>query len=292
MKQSLLLILFCAVVLKSAAQQRADITRRTDSVTAEGKTLYLSEMASWYGTDIFVERCKDKLPNAGGYLSYDTGIGMNNIFYSKDATPRVLATMSFHYDVRADDCRLDTTQRKMLPTELEYFTIRKAAMDALYANKDSIFHFYKNTGTNPIPIIINGEKRVYILTSPKESGEIIFGNDYLFRFSNDNQITATKSLHKNLMTIRYGKSASDTSKKEEALGVHTHLAQSGDFISATDICTLLLYERFTTWKQYYVISPTFVSIWDCKKNELFALTKTAWDKINADQKERHPPAKQ
>jgi hypothetical protein len=70
--------------------------------------------------------------------------------------------------------------------------------------------------------------------------------------------------------------------------MHTHLPQSGDYITATDICTLMLYAKFTTWDQHYVISKNDVSIWDCKKNQLVILTMEAWKKIAADQEERHP----
>jgi len=272
---------FCAVYAQS------DRSKTTDSIEVEGKMLYQSEAASWYGTDIFLEKCKSKSSRSGGYLSYDTGTGMNNIFFSKDAEPVVLATMSFPYNPRADNCKLDSTERKFSAAEAQLYRIRTVALDAMKANKDSIFRFYKNTGTNPVPMIINGQKRVYFLTSPHANGLILFGNDYLTILDKNDRITSTKKLHKNLISIPF-KSRQDTSSNKDVAGMHTHLAETGDFMTATDICTLMLYEKFTTWKQYYVISPTYVSIWDCAKDSLFALTKEAWDKIAADQKTRHP----
>jgi hypothetical protein len=62
--------------------------------------------------------------------------------------------------------------------------------------------------------------------------------------------------------------------------IHTHLPESGDFITATDICTLMLYENFTTWNQHIVMSKNYVSIWDCKRNSLVVITKEAWEKMN------------
>ena len=44
-------------------------TERAQPIVREGKELYRSEMASWYGTDIFLEKYKDKA-NIGGYFSY------------------------------------------------------------------------------------------------------------------------------------------------------------------------------------------------------------------------------
>jgi hypothetical protein len=282
-KNLLFVFVFCAFA-NCVYAQKEYIAKMTDSIENEGKTLYLSEMASWYGTDIFLAKCKSKVPRIGGYLSYDTGSGMNNIFFSKDAQPVVLATMSFPYAPRPDNCQLDSTERKLTATEAGLYKIRSIAMGELRANKDTIFRFYKNTGTNPVPIIINGQKRVSFLTSPHENGIIIFGNDYLTTFDTNDQIIGTKRLHKNLISIPTVKSPGDTSRSVSVAGVHTHVAETGEFITATDICTLMLYERFTTWKQYFVVSPTYISIWDCTKNSLTAITKEAWDKIMGDRK--------
>lgn len=70
-------------------------------------------------------------------------------------------------------------------------------------------------------------------------------------------------------------------------GVHAHLPETGDIITATDICTLMLYEKFAKWKQYIVISRNYVSIWNCNTNTLFTLTRKVWDKISNDQVKRH-----
>jgi hypothetical protein len=39
------------------------------SIVDEGKLLYHSEMASWYGTDVFLDNYKSR-ENIGGYISY------------------------------------------------------------------------------------------------------------------------------------------------------------------------------------------------------------------------------
>lgn len=71
---------------------------KTDKITSkiieEGKTLYKSEMASWYGTDIFIEKFKEK-EKIGGYLSYSENEISRCIFYSKDENPKVIGTMDF-----------------------------------------------------------------------------------------------------------------------------------------------------------------------------------------------------
>lgn len=44
--------------------------QNANKVLEEGKLLYRLEKASWYGTDIFLEKFAHKKDIAGGYLSY------------------------------------------------------------------------------------------------------------------------------------------------------------------------------------------------------------------------------
>ncbi len=45
-----------------------DLEKIAQEITDEGIQLYRSEMASWYGTDVFVENYKQR-ENIGGYFS-------------------------------------------------------------------------------------------------------------------------------------------------------------------------------------------------------------------------------
>lgn len=278
-------ILISVVLLASATcafAQHEELDKITDSISNEGKALYHSEWASWYGTDIFVAKCPAKRLLSGGYFSYETDDNLINLFFSKDAEPVVLATITFGKDFNAENYKLDTVPRKLNKIEHDYYMIRTAALKR--SQTDTTFKYFKNTSFNIVPLIQKNVKKVYALTGPNVSGMVIFGNDYLMSFDNDNQITAVKKLHKNLISIN---TKTDTGKVNIAT-MHTHLPESGDFMSATDICTLLLYEKFTTWNQHYVISKNDVSIWDCKKDILVILTMDAWKRIDADQKNRHP----
>jgi hypothetical protein len=192
-----------------------------------------------------------------------------------------LATISFDTSYKPDNATINGTKRSFTENESVLYTIRKLALSEI--NSDTIFKVYKNTNLNLIPVVSKDDKKVYVLTGPQQNGVVIFGNDYLMAFDQDNKLVSKKQLHKNIITINYGhKSAEDA-----AATIHTHLPETGEFITATDICTLMLYEKYAKWKQYYVISATYVSIWDCEKNILVAITKKAWDKISKDQEKRH-----
>ncbi|MBS7565870.1 hypothetical protein KHS38_15790 [Mucilaginibacter sp. Bleaf8] len=246
----------------------------TDSIQTEGKLLYRSEMASWYGTDVFMEKLKHRQPLSGGYLSYDTGKGVNNIFFGKGDDPEVLATISFNYDFDLNSYKLDTASRKLNETEKELFTIRRAALSA--TRTDTLFKRYNNTGTNLIPVVGKRYKRVYILTSPEQSGYVILGNDYQIDFDKNNNITSKRKIHKSIFVLQ------TQGKEVQTAGMHSHLPTTGEFMTVTDVCTLALYGKYTTWDQYYTISKDCISIWDIKKQLLVIMTMKAWKRIGND----------
>jgi hypothetical protein len=262
--------------IQSFAQQ-PDLVKVADSLSAEGDRLYKSEWASWYGSDIFAAECKEKRILSGGYISYDTGKGLNNIFFSKGDSPVVLATISFPYGFNSKNYKLDTASRKLSKAEMDLYTFRQKAVAEVY--KDTLFKHYNNTSLNPIPIISNHVKKVYFLTGPAVNGVVLLGNDYLVTFDKDNNITSKRKLHRNLISIPYSKTETDSSKIVVAT-IHSHSNETGEFITATDICTLRLYEKFTTWNQHLVISKDYVSLWNCKNDTLLILTAEAWKKIN------------
>ena len=252
------------------------------AIAAEGRLLYRSEAASWYGTDVFLEKLKSKAPDSGGYFSYTDNGKSSCVFFSKDAVPKTVAVISFDSTYNVKTAEIDTSARALTPYEADLYTIRKKALEVI--KSDTLFKTYQNTNPNLIPLIDKGRKqrKVYVLTGPSVPNVVVFGNDYRIDFDARNNIVAKSRLHKNIMPIPYGKG------EAQKAGMHSHLPSTGEYITATDICTLMLYEKFPGWKQYYVLSPTYISIWSCEKDELVVLTRKVWDKINEDQKKRHP----
>ncbi len=251
-----------------------------DSIAKEGRRIYRSEMASWYGTDIFLEKFKNQRSNIGGYFSYADGDSTRCIFYSNTDAPQVLGTITFDSSYKTANAGIDGTQRSFTPYENTLYTLRKLAQAEIAT--DTTFKTYANTSLNLVPLVDSGQKKVYVFTAPEENGLVLFGNDYLLAFNGDNKLLFKKSLHKNLISINFG----NNGPLQVEATIHSHLPETGNFITATDICTLMLYEKFAKWKTHFVISANYVSIWDCEKNTLAILTKQAWDKIGNDTKKR------
>lgn len=272
--RNLIFILLFSVNL--FAQKNFD--KKIKPIVEEGKMLYKSEMASWYGTDLFLENFKER-EKIGGYFSYVEKDKANCIFFSKSENPKVIGTISFDSTYNVKTAILSLDERNFSKSENDLYQIRKIALNELQT--DTLFKFYQNTNPNLIPIIKGKEKKVYILTGPKESGVVIFGNDYLITFDKKNKITSKKQLHKNIIPIYYGEDESIES------AMHNHLPETGDFMTATDICTIMLYEKFAKWKTYQVFSKKYLNIWSCDKDELFIMTMDAVKKINEDQQKEN-----
>jgi hypothetical protein len=275
MKKIINLISIIIFGINSFGQSKVE--KQTQAIVEEGKKLYKSEMASWYGTDLFLEKYKEK-EKIGGYLSYTENEISKCIFFSKTEVPKVIGTMTFDETFNIHTTNTELEERELNQTELELYEIRKTALKTI--NSDTIFKQYKDTNLNLIPLISNGEKKVYVLTGPQKNGVIIFGNDYLLRFDKKNNLLDRKRLHKNIIWTEFGQKMEEG--KEIVPGSHTHLPETGDFITATDICTLMLYEKSAKWKQYYVYSKNYMSIWNCEKNQLTPVSMKAIKKINKE----------
>lgn len=267
------LILF---FILNAAQ---DLQKIAKEITDGGTALYRSEMASWYGTDVFMENYKQP-ENISGYFSYlDDGVP-KCIFFSKEN--KVIGTISFPTNYNPKDSKLDLTERDFTLLESDYFDLRLKARKR--TKNDTIFKYYKDSNYNFVPLITKNEKKVYILAGTDLNNLVLFGNDYLIHFSKNNEITKVERLHKSLIEqtivdVKVGKTVS---------GIHSHVLEDWPFITPTDICTLMLYQKFTNWENYTVVSKKYTSFWNCKSNSLVILKTDAVRKINEDHKKRHP----
>lgn len=266
-KSLLLFLLTILMTIPLSAQDREEIL-------AEAWLLYHSERASWHGTDIFFEKFPEKKEITGGYFSYSEDKKHTCIFYDKSEDPTVLATITFDDSFVVEAADVNTTSRKLDVREKELFIIREKAFNE--SIKDTLFKRYQKTSLNFVPLIIKNKKKVYALTGPSVSGVVIFGNDYLITFDKKNNITSKKELHQNIIPIEYNNSV------DEVTTMHSHTEETGDLITATDVCTLLLYGPYANWKKHIVISKENVSIWDCSKEELLIMTRKAWEKISND----------
>jgi hypothetical protein len=245
-----------------------------DKILKEGQLLFRSEKASWYGTDEFLSRFPNLKDSIGGYLSYEGDDHHEyNIFISRENPFRILARLEFDSLPKEKPIYIDMANKSASQKEKDLIIIRQDALDKIRSNSDHFFSFYKNTSFNLIPVISQSERKVYIITGPQNSGVVIIGNDYLLKYDSKNNFISKEKVHNSMIQLP---AKNDTINVTATM--HSHVIS--DVIDPTDICSLLLYKDFVDWKQHYVISKKYVSIFELDKQKLTILTRKAWDKIS------------
>jgi hypothetical protein len=255
-----------------------------DEITAEGKMLYTLEKASWTGTDVFQSQHLKKNYVVGGYFSYIKQENVFCIFFTEEPLPHVIASIAFDRNLPSQVTSIDTFQRDFFPIEQDLYTLRMRTLQRI--NSDTSITRYRDTNFNLVPIIKDTTRKVYIL-SGSTVDSVAFGGDYLCSFDQTNTLLDVKKLHASLLFFPFKEDSALEKSAIRITSYHTHGTVAGDFITATDICTIMLYAPYTNWGDaYYVISERFVSIWNCKNERLVIITREVWDKISDDQKKR------
>lgn len=274
MKKTAMVFGFLVITISAESQARV-----IDSIIDEGQRLYRLEMASWQGTNIYFKKFKEQRENIGGLFSYEMNDQVKCVIFSKPETPRVMATISFDTSFNVSTAKTDTIHREFTNYEQIVYTLRNKAFDEI--DKDTMFQLFENTSFNVIPVVDSFYRKVYITSSPEVKGVILFGNDYLLHFNDDDSLISKKALHHKLIPVEFGK---DTDP-ELIETFHNHSPEAGKFISPTDICALRLYGKFAKWKQHLIISASHVCIWNMEDNNVEILTKDQWNKRNSNKKQ-------
>lgn len=260
MKRIFTLTVLCFHVVMAWSQP--NMTATANEITKEGRQLYQLELAAWYGTDFFLAGYSGDRNMVGGYFSYPDAGKTICVFFNKGNTPQILGTIS--YGSNFEKPNVDSKTRAMTALEKQYFLLRATAIHTL--DKDTFFVKYKNCIFTTIPLIEKGIKKVYVLTTTDLGGLIIFGNDYLMTFNEQNKLLSKKRFHNGVFTFNY-------INNNETTNSHVHNTAAGSYITATDVCTLLLHSQFTKWKTYKVTSDLYQSVWDCGKQTLSIIRK-------------------
>lgn len=269
------LILTVLVLFSVHTFSQIGLDKIAKDIEEQGKELYRLETAAWHGTDIFLENFKNR-ERIGGYFSFIEKNTPKCLFFSRDIEPKVIGVISFGDIKLVETATIDYKERDFRPYEQDLYEIRAKAIEQV--NQDTLYKKYSNTNLNLIPVIMNGKKEVYILTAPTTHGSVLFGNDYLLTFDENNNLIDQEVLHKNLIPVSY-------ENKEENISiasVHSHSAGTGDFITPTDICTLMLYCPYTTWKQHIAVSKNYASVWDCETESLRIYTREQFIEIEEE----------
>ncbi len=150
---------------------------------------------------------------------------------------------------------VDLTARDFTALEHVYYALRQKTQALI--KEDSFFKHYASTDLNLIPVVYDDRKVVYILCATRKQNVLVLGNDYLVRFDDSLNVTKRIRLHESLIVLER-----NASEKEVVGGIHTHVPGHSPFMTATDLCTLMLYKDVLGISKHVVVSQDYITIWD------------------------------
>lgn len=258
-----------------------ELKQIADSIMKEGFRLYYSELASWLGTDVMMENQQLLSDTVGGYFSYASDSRFNCIFINKSYPPEVIFHVRFDSTFNFEKAAVDTNRRYMNFYESDLLRMRQKSKAAI--ETDTLFKRYDYTTFNLIPVIDGNLRKVYVLTGHSLDGIIILGNDYEIIFDDEFEIVQKNVIHDEIMVHKFDDNKDSLGNPKDVW--HIHKDGQGEFLSPTDFCTLLLYNKMAEWKNYYVYSRDYLSILNLNNKSLFIISNKVMDKIyNKDKK--------
>ena len=277
-----LLGLLCCLFLQTATAQKnkalPDFKKIENAILEDGQRLYQMEMATRLGVEIFTNDLYDLHAKTGGYFPYKDGKLFKCVFYNKLAEAEIVATISFDSTFNAQNEMVNTTLRPMNWLEKDLYKMNEHALDDI--KRDTTFYkFYTNTTTSLLPFVDKNHRSIYVITKSLDPTVVIFGNDYQIDFDNAGYIASRRVLHDSLITMETSSKDPYADESMEAV-THRHSGGTGEYMTPTDVCTIMLNQKKSCWQHQVVIGPNYVSVWYCDVNEFQATTKKEWYKFN------------
>jgi len=238
-------------------------------ISAEGKQLYYTEMGTRVATPLFEAKYKGK-EKAEGVVAYTVNDKVHCVYYSGGEKARALATLDFDTLFTAEKVIENFTPGDLTEVEKNLIQIRTKAKQL--ANTDAQLRKADGCRFLFIPVQYQNKYWVYLIPESETDGRVVFGNDFLLEFDQKGNFKEKKSLHPNTIILKYGKEA-DPGQDPNG-GTHVHYPETGDLITATDCCILMLNSKKAGWKQHSVISQNYISFFNCQNNEFIAIPKS------------------
>lgn len=235
---------FCGV---SQTVPMDEIRHKTDSILREGNLLYRLEKAAWISTDQAME-VPSVRNSFGGFLTYLRQDTVVAIIYDRMDFTKVIFELLFT-DPANEPVAKSLSKRTVTEYEKELILARDNIINGIIDNE---YDVREPEGFSLNFVILPFEQgyKLYILTGTSQHNIIPFGNDYIFFANAEGEITRWRKFHSRLIpqsTVGPGGEPITTM-------MHSHL-RSEPYISATDICTFMLYGGYYGLNEFGVYSP-------------------------------------
>lgn len=243
----LLLLSLVSVFIYSQRIEMSDseLKIKLDSVLTEAHLLYRYEKAAWISTDLAKEN-KAVNKNFGGYLTYEDDDKIKVIIIGKNQK-ECIAEYSFTDNFKKPHS-IVTKKRKFTNKEETLIEVRSKILENISDKKYDIL-IPKGYMPNLILIPFNEKYKLYIIMGTSQREVIPFGNDFIFITDKNGKVEYWHKFHSWIIP---GYTKYEGYKVSEL--THSHL-KTTPLITATDICTFMLYAPLYDINIFSVYSP-------------------------------------
>jgi len=170
MKKITILLLLSVMLTKAFSQDL--LQDKIKPIIKQGKMIYQLEMANWTASKLFAQKYKGK-EKAAGYVSYIESDKVKTVFYFKADKLKSLAMFTFDESFDEKNTQVDMISRILTPAEIELTKLRASAMKAI--DDASFFVVPADAHLSVIPMVSNGEHKVYVMSESDKPGVVVFG---------------------------------------------------------------------------------------------------------------------
>ena len=272
----LLLTLFSGIIFAQQLEMsESELMNKLDSILQEGNLLYKYEKATWVATDLAYENPIVKA-EVKDYLTYEEQGEIRTIILGENLQT-CIAEYTFEIDLD-NPTSAKIEKRELFDKEKTLVDVRKKILNNINDSKYGVVIPPVGYGLNYILLPFAGKYKLYIITGTTIPNIVPFGNDYIFIANENGEIESWQKFHSILIpsyTIVGGNNTRrNNSRRNNAINsnikglVHTHLPMT-PLITATDICTFMLYAPFyDNLETLTVVSHFGIMRYSLKENKI------------------------
>jgi len=232
-------------VAQTIEMTETELKTKLDSVLTEAHLLYKYEKAAWISTDLAKENRTLK-KDFGGYFAYEEQEEIRVIILGKNKKT-CIAEYTFESDFSKPKS-IKIESRELSNQEKTLLEVKEKIVENL---SDKKYEVTIPDGYSPNLILLPfAEKnKLYIIMGTSQRDVIPFGNDYLFIADENGKIENWHKFHSRMIP---GYTKFEGYEVTEL--THSHL-RTTPLITATDICTFMLYAPLYDIDAFSVYSP-------------------------------------
>lgn len=256
------LFLLTALAFSAIGQ---DFEQVSNEILQDGIQMYRNERASWISTDYIPEKDRSLV---NGYFTYFNGENFISIYFDK-SNKNAVYKFTFQPVGEIEIEMLKTEQNILLTkTEQDILKVRKKAV-GLSVMWYKQFGYTQIVDPNVIIYKTSPQYEVYVIPGAKVPDLLPIGGDLWMTFKSDGELNKMDAIHNNLIPFEVGIT-------EEVFLRHEHKGRrlAKEYITSTDVCTLLLYRDYLKEEKHVVVHRKYISEFYAKEVRLLIRPNT------------------